>query len=138
MTVVLLILGHVWSAPLTVLGLLAALVGRVSWLGMRGGVLEFVARPDGLIAWVFQVTRTCGASGMWGCVAFYVRPPTDKTRAHEHRHARQAQVLGVFWPLAYAGAALVAAYAGGNPYADNWFERDARAAGYAAEAAADR
>ena len=32
-------IGHLWAAPLTLLGLAAALVGRTRWLGLRG-------RPD--------------------------------------------------------------------------------------------
>jgi hypothetical protein len=125
---VLLVLGHLWAAPLTLLGLLAALVGGGRWLGLNSGVLEFTARTGGLISWVFRATGTCGASGLWGCVAFYAAEPSAQIRRHEHVHARQAMALGALWPLAYGACALWALTRGGHAYRDNAMERAARAA----------
>src|SRR5690606_34504714 len=52
------ILGHLWAAPLTVLGLLVALIGRGRYLGRCGGVIEFSAAPGGLVDTVFRATST--------------------------------------------------------------------------------
>lgn len=95
-------LGFLWSLPLTLLGLLAAWLGRCRYLGTTDGVIEFYAKQGGLAAWVFLRTGTVGASGIWGCVCIYADlDPGPRTRAHERRHSAQAMVLGVLWPVVY-------------------------------------
>jgi hypothetical protein len=52
----------------------------------------------------------------------------DSTLVHEMRHVQQAAVLGALQPLLYCAHMLWLWGRRQDPYRDNWFERDARAA----------
>jgi hypothetical protein len=54
------------------------------------------------------------------------------TRAHERAHVRQFERWGMLLLVLYPLAGLLAWMGGGNPYHDNLFEREARAAESAA------
>ncbi len=109
----------VWSAPLTALGIAAALVGgarprrdraRGCWVatGVRGPsalALDGVGATANTIGRVVLVTGTT---------------PSRALLDHEAVHVRQAERLGPFLPIAYAW--LGARYG----YADNPLERAAR------------
>ncbi|HEY9147168.1 MAG TPA: hypothetical protein VIN36_10820, partial [Thiobacillus sp.] len=62
-------------------------------------------------------------------VSFYA---LTATRAHERAHVRQFERWGVLLLVLYPLAGLLAWVRGGNPYRDNLFEREARAAESAA------
>ena len=51
-----------------------------------------------------------------------------QTRVHERIHVAQTERWGLFFPVAYLAAAAVIALRGGDPYRDNPFEQEARAA----------
>ena len=52
----------------------------------------------------------------------------SRLRAHEHTHVRQYERWGVFFPLAYVIASVLAMLRGADAYLDNCFEREAFAA----------
>ena len=132
----LIILGHLWAAPLTALGYLVAVLSGARWVGwgrLGSAVFASVGRgPAGLYFRLIPARAfTCGA------VVVVLRPEISgnaRTMGHEFQHVAQMLALGPLVPVAYAIASLVAVARGGNAYVDNWLERDARAAGEAAEA----
>ncbi|MEP6592034.1 MAG: hypothetical protein ABJC19_12715, partial [Gemmatimonadota bacterium] len=52
----------------------------------------------------------------------------DRTRRHERVHVQQTERWGILFPAAYLTLSAAIALRGGDPYRDNWFEREARAA----------
>lgn len=120
------VLGWLWMLPLTLAGLLAALVGRARYSHASGALL-FVAVPGGLCAWFFERFRM--AAFTWGGVIVVDREELLASAGlmrHELVHVRQAMALGILLPVAYCVASLVAVAQGGDAYRDNWFERRAR------------
>lgn len=133
MPIPLLAIGHLWAAPLTVLGYTAAVLGGARFIGLeRLGTAIFADAGRGLVGAAFRrvpmLGYTCGA-----VVVLHSDRASARTMAHELRHVAQFLALGLLMPLAYAVASLVAAARGGNAYVDNAFEASARAAGAAAE-----
>lgn len=121
------VFGAAAASPLTFIGLFFALVGWTRFVSGSEGALEFVAKPGGLVAWVFLKTRTCGAS--WGHVIFYEREATPlRTKLHERRHVYQAMCLGIAFLPVYALCSLVALLEGKGLYWGNALEVDARKA----------
>ena len=129
------LLRYLWALPVTLLGVLIALVSRGSGGTLRRveGVLEVAS---GWPAWVLR--RGFPFSGAVAAltlghvvvgVSFYA---LTATRAHERAHVRQFERWGVLLLVLYPLAGLLAWVRGGNPYRDNLFEREARAAESAA------
>ena len=132
MPIPLLLLGHLWAAPLTALGYLAAVIGGARWVGFTSfGTAVFANAGRGLVGLAFaripMLAYTCGA-----VVVVCHEQVGARTMAHELRHVLQMFVLGPLMPIAYALASLVAAARGRSAYWDNLFEVAARAAGEAA------
>jgi hypothetical protein len=122
---------YLWPLPATLLGLLLALVARVS-----GGMLQ---RVDGVLeaagGWPARVLRHgfpfCGAVAaitLGHVVVGVSRDALNATRAHERAHVRQFERWGGLLLVLYPLAGLIAWLRGGHPYRDNVFEREARAA----------
>ena len=122
---------YLWPLPVTVLGMLVALIARGS-----GGVLQ---RVDGVLeaaggwpAWVLR--RRLPFSGVVAAITLghvVVGVSLDAlrvTRAHERAHVRQFERWGVLLLVLYPLAGLLAWVRGGHPYRDNLFECEARAA----------
>jgi hypothetical protein len=122
---------YMWALPVTLLGMLVALMARSS-----GGVLQ---RVDGVLeasgGWPAKLLRRgfpfSGAVAAITIGHVVVGESLDAlhaTRAHERAHVRQFERWGVLLLVLYPLAGLVAWVRGGNPYRDNRFEREARAA----------
>jgi hypothetical protein len=122
---------YLWASPVTLFGLLIALVARGS-----GGTLR---RVDGVLeaagGWPARVLRRgfpfsgAVAAITLGHVVVGLSPDVlSATRAHERAHVRQFERWGVLLLVAYPLAGLLAWVRGGHPYRDNRFEREARAA----------
>lgn len=122
---------YLWALPVTLLGMLVALMARGS-----GGVLQ---RVDGVLeasgGWPAKLLRRgfpfSGAVAAITIGHVVVGESLDAlhaTRAHERAHVRQFERWGVLLLVLYPLAGLVAWVRGGNPYRDNRFEREARAA----------
>ena len=128
-------LRYLWPLPVTLLGMLIALLARSS-----GGVMQ---RVDGVLesagGWPARVLRLgfpfsgAVAAITLGHVVLGVSfDALAATRAHERAHVRQFERWGLLMLVLYPLAGLWAWLRGGHPYRDNWFERDARAAETAA------
>lgn len=129
------VLVYLWALPVSLLGILAALIARGSGgrLQQVDGVLE---SAGGWPAWVLQ--RGFPFSGAvaaitLGHVVVGVSPEAlQATRAHERAHVRQFERWGTLLLVLYPLAGLVALARGGHPYRDNLFECEARTAESAA------
>lgn len=124
-------LRYLWPLPVTLLGMLIALLARSS-----GGV---VLRVDGVLesagGWPARVLRlgfpfsgAVAAITLGHVVLGVSLDALTATRAHERAHVRQFERWGLLMLVLYPLAGVWAWLRGGHPYRDNWFERDARAA----------
>lgn len=125
------ILLYLWPLPVTVLGMLVAGIARSSgghWQRVDG-VLE---SAGGWPAWVlrrgFPFSGSVAAMTLGHVVVGVSAATLIATRAHERVHVRQFERWGVLFLVLYPLAGLLAGLKGGNPYRDNVFEREARAA----------
>jgi hypothetical protein len=121
---------YLWPLPATLVGVLLALLARSS-----GGMLQWV---DGVLeaagGWPARILRRgfpfCGAVAaitLGHVVVGVSRGALAATRAHERAHVRQFERWGTLMLVLYPIAGLIAWLRGGNPYRDNFFEREARA-----------
>jgi hypothetical protein len=129
-------LGHAWTSPATLAGILLA----KSAGGGRPGYdtptseIEFICDWDSWLQRWFESRRftaiTIGACTIYRCGAFFENYALQK---HERRHRHQWMVLGfLLFPIAYGLSSLYARLryrpTPENPrpyYNQNWFERDA-------------
>lgn len=107
---------YIWAAPVSVLGLLLALLLRGRAPRWIGGVLEFH---------VDRIFRGFRALTL-GWVTLYRERPGPRLRRHEYAHVKQCFRLGPLVLIAYPLASLLAWLAGGYAYEDNVFEIMAR------------
>ncbi len=123
-------LAYAWALPITVLGLLCAVVAVVSegHIQVVDGVLEVhggLARS--LLERVVPLRGGAAALALGHVVLGRDTDCLDRTRSHERVHVQQCEWWGPLFVPAYLGASVVAVLHGGNLYKDNWFERQARA-----------
>lgn len=125
------LLHYLWALPVTLLGVLVALVSRGSGGTVQRveGVLE---AAGGWPAWVlrrgFPFSGAVAALTLGHVVVGVSLNALTATRAHERAHVRQFERWGVLLLVLYPLAGMLAWVRGGNPYRDNLFEREARAA----------
>ena len=123
------LLRYLWALPVTLLGVLLALVSRGSGGSLQRveGVLEVAG---GWPAWVlrrgFPFSGAVAAITLGHVVVGVSLNALTATRAHERAHVRQFERWGVLLLVLYPLAGLLAWVRGGNPYQDNLFEREAR------------
>lgn len=125
------LLMYLWPMPATLLGLMLALLARASggeWRRVTG-VLEVSG------GWPARVLRAgLPFSGSVAAITFghvvvgVSRDDLDATRLHERAHVRQFERWGGLLLVLYPLAGAVAWIRGGDPYRDNPYEREARAA----------
>ncbi len=125
------LLRYLWALPVTLLGVLIALVACGS-----GGVLY---RVDGVVeaagGWParvlhrgFPFSGAVAAITLGHVVVAVSVAALAATRRHERAHVRQFERWGVLFLLLYPLASFFAWLHGGHPYRDNYFECEARAA----------
>jgi len=126
---------YLWALPVTLLGLLIVLMARNSG-GVQqqiDGVLEVAGGwPARVLLHGFPFSGPVAAITLGHVVVGVSLDALEQTRVHEHVHVRQFERWGVLMVLLYPLAGVIAALRGGNPYIDNVFEREARAAERAA------
>lgn len=117
-------LGYLWALPLTLTGLLLALVTLSPPMFNVDGCVFFKAGVglrwfhDRFAVWAFTWGGTC----FWAPDA----PTRPDVVAHELVHFRQARQWGPLFPLAYLLASANAHFSEGHAYHDNHFEIEAR------------
>ncbi|MDO9466168.1 MAG: hypothetical protein Q7J36_02595 [Thiobacillus sp.] len=129
------VLRYMWPLPVTVLGMLVALLARGSGGSVQrvAGVLETAGGwPGRCLRHGFPFSGSVAAMTLGHVVLGVSHEALIATRAHERAHVRQFERWGVLLLVLYPLAGLAAWLRGGNPYYDNVFEREARAAAEAA------
>ena len=122
---------YLWAFPVTLFGVLIALLARGSGGALQRveGVLEVAG---GWPAWVlrrgFPFSGAVAALTLGHVVVAVSSSALTATRVHERAHVRQFERWGVLLLVLYPLAGLIAWVRGGHPYRDNLFEREARAA----------
>ena len=122
---------YLWAFPVTLLGVLVALLARSSGGTLRQveGVLETAGGwPAWLLRRGFPFSGAVAAVTLGHVVVGVSLSDLAATRAHERAHVRQFERWGVLLLVLYPLAGLLAWARGGHPYRDNLFEREARAA----------
>ncbi|OYW36255.1 MAG: hypothetical protein B7Z35_13105 [Hydrogenophilales bacterium 12-61-10] len=122
---------YLWALPVTLVGLLVALIARSSGgrLQRVDGVLETSGGwPARVLRHGFPFSGSVAAITLGHVVVAVSQAALDATRAHERAHVRQFERWGVLMVVLYPVAGVLAALRGGHPYIDNVFEREARAA----------
>jgi len=125
------VLLYLWPLPVTLLGMLLALAARSSGglLQQVDGVLESAGGwPARVLQHGFPFSGAVAAITLGHVVVGVSLDALTATRAHERAHVRQFERWGVLLLVLYPLAGLIAWLRGGNPYRDNVFEREARAA----------
>jgi len=125
------ILLYLWPLPVTLLGMLVALIARSSGgkLQRVNGVLESAGGwPARVLRHGFPFSGAVAAITLGHVVLGVSLDALKATRAHERAHVRQFERWGVLLLVLYPLAGLFAWLRGGNPYRDNVFEREAREA----------
>lgn len=131
---VLRILGHTWCAPLTIFGLIYALVfttlGWYSWDSRQGSALVF--NTSKMPQWLEKLWRGWAGHTVGHVVVLSVVETRARsiTLRHEQEHIAQMMRLGVFHPVIYLIIMGVIKLSCKNiePYKMNVFEIDARRA----------
>jgi hypothetical protein len=126
---------YLWPLPVTLLGMLAVLIARSSGGVVQrvDGVLESAGGwPARVLQWGFPFGGAVAAITLGHVVVGVSLDALTKTRAHERAHVRQFERWGALLLVLYPLAGLIAWLRGGDPYRDNVFEREARAAEFAA------
>ena len=123
------VLRRLWALPYTVIGFAVAGVARLggATISRREGVVEAWGGP------LAQLPRIRLAGGIGAITIGHVVLATHErqmgwSRIHERAHVRQYEIWGPFFVPAYLVACLASRLRGGNAYADNRFEREARGA----------
>ncbi len=124
-------LRYAWAAPASAIGLVVGAVAII--LGARAKRVEGTLEIGGgrLGRWADGLPeRARFAAVTLGHVIVGVDDlALASCRAHERIHVRQYERWGVFFFPAYAIAGLRELARGGDPYRDNYFEREARGEG---------
>lgn len=118
-----------WAFPATLLGLLVALLARVSGGHVRpvDGALEVAGGlPARLLKRGFPYSGAVAALTLGHVVIGVSERSLALTRRHERAHVRQYERWGALMLILYPLASLWAGLCGRDPYRDNCFERSAR------------
>lgn len=130
------VLGFIWAAPVTVVGLayvtLFTAIGWYSRLGKHGDALTWQLNDKKAPDWLKKKWQRWGGQTIGNVVVLKYSPDTDRGRVtlrHEQEHVHQCMTLGVFQPVLYGLAYLgLLCCRHAHPYYDNPFEVDARRA----------
>ena len=130
------VLGIIWAAPVTAVGLtyvtLFTMLGWYKHLGTRGDALVWQLKADKLPGWLSKSWTKHAGQTFGNVIVLRYDPDTDRGRAtlrHEQEHVRQFMVLGIFQPILYQLVSLGLRFCRhAHPYYDNPFEIDARRA----------
>lgn len=124
-------LRYLWALPVTLLGVLVVVMARSSGGSVQkvDGVLESAGGwPARILRRGFPFSGAVAAMTLGHVVVGVSLDALSATRAHERAHVQQFERWGMLLLVLYPLAGLLALLRGGNPYRDNIFELEARAA----------
>lgn len=119
-----------WAAPLSLVGVAAALLARVTGGRMRR-VDHTLEASGGLLATLLPrmgVGMRPVAITVGQVILAVDQAALDRLRVHERVHVAQGERWGALFPIAYLAASLMAWGRGEDVYQGNLFEREAREA----------
>lgn len=122
---------YLWPLPVSALGIVLAVLARISggrWQRVEGVLEAAGGWPANILRRGFPFSGPVAAITLGHVVLGVSLHELDATRRHERVHVRQFECWGVLLLVLYPLAGAVAWMRGGNPYRDNAFEREARAA----------
>lgn len=125
------LLRTLWPLPVSAFGVLLALLALASggkWRCVAGVVEVSGGWPARLLRAGFPFSGPVAAITFGHVVLGDSAASLDATRAHERAHVLQFERWGVLLLVLYPLAGALAWARGGDPYRDNRFEREARAA----------
>lgn len=125
------LLRYLWPLPVSVFGMLFALLARTSggqWRRVAGVVEASGGWPARVLRAGFPFSGPVAAITLGHVVLGDSVESLDVARMHERAHVRQFERWGMLMLVLYPLAGLLAWARGGDPYRDNCFEREARAA----------
>jgi hypothetical protein len=124
------ILRYAWASPATVVGLALSAIALCAGARVRciGGVIEVGGGPLRTLTSRLPSCASFAAITFGHIVIGVDHDVLREVREHERVHVQQYERWGLlFFPL-YVGSSVIQLLAGGNPYRDNAFEREAYAA----------
>lgn len=124
-------LRYLWALPVTLLGVLVVVMARSSGGSVQkvDGVLESAGGwPARILRRGVPFSGSVAAMTLGHVVVGVSLDALSATRAHERAHVQQFERWGMLLLVLYPLAGLLALLRGGNPYRDNIFELEARAA----------
>jgi hypothetical protein len=120
---------YLWAAPYSCLGLLlggvAALFGATAQL--HAGALEFAGGKLGSLLARLPPRLSFSAITFGHVILGTDHATLAQMRRHEQVHVRQYERWGPLYIPAYLLSSLFELVRGGNPYLDNYFEKEAYA-----------
>jgi hypothetical protein len=121
------LLGFIWALPLTLLGLLWAVIIGAGWMYFLADdwTFHFICHPSGR-GEKLMTRFNVGAWGGLGLVCIFNGPPGPKMQLHERWHCHQARKFGIFFPLMAALSYLLAWAFGQDIYRGADLEEQAR------------
>ena len=125
------LLRYAWALPVTLIGILVVVMAKSSGGSVQkvDGVLESAGGwPARILRRGFPFSGAVAAITLGHVVVGVSLDALSATRAHERAHVQQFERWGMLLLVLYPLAGLLALLRGGNPYRDNPFEQEARAA----------
>jgi hypothetical protein len=126
------ILGCLWASPLTILGLVYALVlnmvGWIKWYGVAGNALVWVHNKPP--KWFLSRWKRYRAKSFGQIVVLRTNPNHDvksPSLPHELIHVNQMMIFGIFYPFIwFMNWIVISLLSNSNTRYDSPFEIDAR------------
>ncbi len=131
------IIGFLWALPVTLFGLVYALLFNVlGWyklLGVYGDAITWQVNKDSAPGWLNRVWTGWAGHTIGNVVVLNCSLDDESgkvTLRHEQKHVDQCMRLGIFQPIMYALIYVSVWWGcpGSSPYFSNSFEVDARRA----------
>lgn len=125
------LLRYAWALPVTLIGMLVIVMAKSSGGSVQkvDGVLESAGGwPARILHRGFPFSGAVAAMTLGHVVVGVSLDALSATRVHERVHVQQFERWGMLLLVLYPLAGLLALLRGGNPYRDNPFEQEARAA----------
>lgn len=128
-------LSRLWAAPISAYGLLLAAIICASGGQFRRQGIAFEATGGcaSRLLWLMNPRSRIEAITLGHVIIVRDNATAERWRAHEHVHVRQYEQWGMFFPVAYAIASILAVRRGECAYRGNRFEKEAHCRGVTAK-----